>query len=303
MTDAPYLEAVLLDQTFAIDAPEMVALRRHRDDVEALLKDRFGAASPDIRYGGSKAKGTMIRRSYDLDLPTYFAADETRAGRTLEEIYRNVEGALRGAYWTEPKGSAIRLRSREATGAGQDFHIDVVPGRFFDESRTDTWLYQNLPGRERLKTNLEMHLKHVRKSGVLDAIRLLKLWRVDNRVGVRNFVLELLAIDLLQGRKAVALPTQLRHVLEQFRDHGDDLSVEDPANPGGNDLSELLNASVRLSLQVHAASTLQAVDAGGWERAFGPVSEEARSQGRSAALQRAAAAVPATGRREPWARA
>ena len=298
MTAAEYLDAVLRDQTFPNDAPELTELRQHRADVEALLLERFGDADPTIRYGGSKAKGTMIKRSYDLDLPTYFPAGETGAGSTLAEIYHNVEAALRDDYWTEAKGSAIRLRSRETTGHGRDFHIDVVPGRFVDESATDVWLYQNQPDRERLKTNLDVHLSHVQKSGVRPAIRLMKLWRVTRHVDIRNFVLELLTIDLLKGRRAVSLPVQMRHVLEQFRDGSDDLCVEDPANPHGNDLSELLNDSVKFSLQLHAAATLQTVDADGWEQVFGAVAEEDRT----AALSRAAAAVPAAGRREPWTR-
>jgi hypothetical protein len=298
MTDAEYLDAVLRDQTLAADSPELTALRDHRDDVEQLLRAKFADADMTIRFGGSRAKGTMIKASYDLDLPTYFAADDTAAGSTLKEIYHNVEVALREDYWTEAKGSAIRLRSREASGGGQDFHIDVVPGRFFDESKEDVWLYQNVPDRERLKTNLDVHIDHVRKSGVRDAIRLLKLWRVKHHVGVRNFVLELLVIDLLAGRKAVSLPTQVRHVLEQFRDNSDNLCVEDPANPGGNDLSDLLNDSVKFMLATQASATLQAVDAGGWERVFGPVQEEERA----AALSRAAAAVPAAAQHEPWSR-
>lgn len=296
MTDADYLEAVLLDQALASDSPEMTDIRAHRVEVEALLLDRFGYADPTIRYGGSKAKGTMIKRSYDLDLPTYFPTGETGAGRTLEDIFHNVESALRDSYWTEAKGSAIRLRSREVSGSGQDFHIDVVPGRFFDDSATDTWLYQNVPGRERLKTNLDVHIKHVQKSGVRDAIRLLKLWRVENGMNIRNFALELLVIDLLQGRKAVSLPTQLRYVFEQFRDHAADLCVEDPANPDGNDLAELLNDSVKCSLETHAALALQAVDNGGWAQVFGPAPE----QERAVALRRAAEAVPAASRHEPW---
>lgn len=298
MTDAEYLDAVLREQTFAPDAPELEELRQRRADVEALLLNRFGDARPNIRYGGSKAKGTMIKQSYDLDLPTYFPADETGAGSTLKEIYHNVEEALRDDYWTEAKGSAIRLSSREASGRGQDFHIDVVPGRFFDETETDVWLYQNLPNRERLKTNLQVHLDHVRKSGVRDAIKLMKLWRVGQHVPIRNFVLELLVIDLLQGRKSVSLPTQLCHILEQFRDHANDLCVEDPANPGGNDLSEFLNPSVRSSLQLHATVTLQNIETGGWELVYGPVASEERA----AALGRAAAAVPETARYEPWSR-
>jgi hypothetical protein len=302
MTDAEYLDAVLREQTFTADSAELAELRNHRADVEALLVDRFGEANPTIRYGGSVAKGTMLKRSYDLDLPTYFAADGTSAGTTLEEIYHNVEQALREDYWTEKKGSAIRLRSRDrsadTSSAGPDFHIDVVPGRFFDDSETDVWLYQNLPDRERLKTNLDVHLDHVRKSGVRPAIRLTKLWRVNHNLPVRNFVLELLTIDLLSKHKTLPLPVQLLHVLEHIRDHSDGLCVEDPANPSGNDLSALLDDGVKQALKLQATLTLMSLDRGGWDQVFGPV----EADDRSAALRRAAATVPAAAQHQPWSR-
>jgi hypothetical protein len=158
------------------------------------------------------------------------------------------------------------------------------------------WLHQNLTDRERLKTNLAVQVQHVRKSGVRPAIRLMKLWRVRNHVAVRNFVLELLTINLLTGKKAISLPAQLQHLLEQFRDHSADLSVEDPANPAGNDLSALLNESVKATLQIQALTTLREVETEGWERVFGPVAQEDRT----AALGRAAAMVPASRRQPPW---
>lgn len=298
MTDAEYLNAVLRAQIFPPNAPELAAIEHHKDAVTALLHARFADARPTIRRGGSLAKGTMIRASYDLDLTCYFGADEDGAGATLKEIFHNVELALREDYWTEAKTSAIRLRSREITGAGPDFHIDVVPSRFFDSTETDVWLYQNIHDRERLKTNLDTHIAHVRKSGVTDAIRLMKLWRVSYHVDVRNFALELMTIDLLKGRKAVTLPVQIRAVLESLRYDAMDLVVEDPANPTGNDLSSILTEGTRRALQLQAHSTLVQIDSAGWESVFGAVAQEDRA----ASLARAAAAVPAAGQNRPWVR-
>jgi hypothetical protein len=296
MTDAEYLEAVLRDQTLAPDGPEIKELQSRREEVEKLLRDAFGDYRPTIRYGGSRAKGTMIKESYDLDVICYFPHDETGPGETLEDVYNNIERQLAKKYLTERKPSAIRLKSPARDGYGTDFHIDVVPGRYFDESKTDVWLYQNTSEKKRLKTNLDVHIEHVRDSGVTDAIRLMKLWRVRNNVNVKNFVLELLVVDLLKNHKRAALPKQLRQVLEQFRDDADGLSVTDPANPDGNDLSELLNDSVKSSLSSAARSTLAAVDDGGWVQVFGPVKEDDQTE----ALRRVAASVPATSRQKPW---
>ena len=96
-------------------------------------------------------------------------------------------------------------------------------------------------GEKRLKTNIDVHIEHVRDSGVTDAIRLVKLWKVRNGIVFKHFVLELSVIKLLDGRKRSSLESQLVHVLTEFRDSIDELTVEDPANPEGNDLSDVLD--------------------------------------------------------------
>src|SRR5258708_7811201 len=131
-----YLRDVLTSQTLKQDSDELTALRDHREDVEELLQNKFSESSPRIRYGGSVAKGTLIKESYDLDLTCYFQRDENAAGETLEEIYNNVEAALNDDYFVERKPSALRLKSKDDNSA-TDFHIDVVPGRFVDDTETD----------------------------------------------------------------------------------------------------------------------------------------------------------------------
>jgi hypothetical protein len=294
MDDAEYFEAVLDEQKLQEGSGELQALRRHRENVEDLLRRKFGSR-PTIRYGGSKAKGTMNRDSYDLDLTCYFREDDTSAGDTLEEIYENVEAALREEYWTERKGSAIRLRSRDELRT--DFHIDVVPGRFVDGDGGDVHLYRTGGDKRYLKTNLDVHIAHVRDSNVVPAIRLLKLWACRNHVGVKTFALELLTIKLLDGRKSLELSQQLKHVLTQFRDAAKHLCIEDPANPHGNDLSELLNDGVRIALETTARSTLDQVGQSGWEAVFGQLKHVDKAT-KAAALKRMAAA--ATVRAKPY---
>lgn len=288
MTDQEYLEAVLQDQNLEEDSPELKELRRHRTEVEDMLRAKCGFV-PSIRYGGSKAKGTMNRESYDLDLTCYFPRDDVSAGSTLKEIYENVEELLRQDYWTERKGSAIRLRSRDDLRT--DFHIDVVPGRFVDGKEGDVNLYRTTGEKAYLKTNLQVHIDHVKDSDVVPAIRLFKLWARRNYVGVKTFALELLVIKLLDGRSSRGLPSQLEHVLTQFRDNAQELCIEDPANPHGNDLSDLLDWSVRAQLEGAARTTLDRVARDGWQGVFGPVTDRAAAQ-KTAALLRMAAAAP-----------
>lgn len=296
MTTNEYLQKVLNAQTIAEDSEEIEALRQHRAEVESVLREHFDDCSPTIRYGGSKAKGTMIRASYDLDIICYFPHDDTAAGETLEDIYNNVRTALEMKYLVEAKTSALRLKHADREYLGVDFHIDVVPGRFTDVSKTDTFLYQEGAEKKRLKTNIDVHIEHVRDSGVTDAIQLVKLWKVRNGLTLKHFVLELAVIKLLSEKKNKSLSAQLEHIWTELRDNIDDLVVEDPANPSGNDLTDVLDAA-RENLRWAARQTLELIETSGWEAVFGAIEKKVSVQ-TTERLRRVAASVVVPTR--PW---
>src|SRR5262249_62002668 len=112
-----------------------------------------------------------------------------------------------------------------------------------------------------------------------------------------TFPMELLIIEVLKGSKAQGLDGRLTRVLSELRDNIHEYSIEDPANPTGNDLSDLLNDGVRASLTAGATSTLQTVEASGWDVVFGAV--EATSESHKVAAL-AAAAVHAPAPPPPW---
>lgn len=294
MTASEYLKAILESQTMKEGAPELDALREHRDTVEKLLRDKFPDAKLTIRYGGSKAKGTMILEAYDLDIICYFENGDNSAGDTLEDIFNNVEKALAGEYTVQRKTSALRLKSKEQV----DFHIDVVPGRFTDDTKTDAFLYISTGEKKRLKTNLQLHIDHVKDSGVIDALKLIKLWRVRNSLAVRNFVLELIAIELLSSKKGAPLHEQLEYFFKELFAQAETISAKDPANPEGNDLSGLLTDAVRAELKSLANRALGYIETSNWEGIFGTLPKGVHGDSRKHRLQSAAAA--AVSGSKPW---
>lgn len=265
-TDEKYLMDVLGSQTLADDSQEMKDLRLQRDLVETLLKNAFPTAK--IRYGGSKAKGTMIKESYDLDLVCYFPHDETAAGTTLKDLYENVSKKLSEKYMIQEKTSAIRLLSAQEETKGTYTHVDIVPGRYTDSTNSDCYLYQNGGDKERLKTNLDTHISHIRDSGVTDALKLLKLWRVLNGIDIKQFAFELLGVDVLKNKKNATLADQLKHFLETVSQSETPIKVEDPANPTGNDLMPLLTNAWPY-LRTVATKTLDTIDSSGWDSVYG----------------------------------
>lgn len=294
-----YLKKVLAKQTFDDDAPELKDLRRRREAIRSKLLSHFSDSSPSIRWAGSMAKTTMIRASYDGDLTNYFRHDDTAAGETLEEIYDNTADALSDEYDVERKASALRVKDRSTKptkGYAEDTHVDVVPGRFIDDDESDVNLRHD--EKRSLKTNLQTHIDHIKGSRVVEAIRLMKLWNVDNGIGAKTFVLELLVVKLLENRKSDGLASQLEHVWSEMRDDPDGLAVEDPANPSGNDLKPDLD-KVRYQLSAVARRTLENIDAHGWESVFGPVDDDDGEDEKAKARRAAAVAAVSTPTR-PW---
>jgi len=297
MTPNEYLKTVLELQKLADDSDEMKELQAHRADVEKLLRNEFATSSPTIRYGGSKAKGTLIKESYDLDIICYFPHDDTAAGGSLEEIYNNVSRALAKKYLVSPKTSALRLKSNDPRTLALDFHIDVVPGRYVDGADGDCFIYQAGAEKQRLKTNLEVHINHVRESGVVDPIKLLKLWKTRRSLQIKQFIWELLIIKLLDGKTSETLAAQLEHVWTEVRDSEDPMSVEDPANPTGNDLSAAVSAAWP-SLRGAADATLSTLANSGWQAVFG-TTKRLDETARVETLSKAAASASII--TKPWA--
>lgn len=295
MNGNQYLQDLLASQELTEGCPELVALDEERDEIERLLREKYPTSNLTFTHGGSRAKGTMIRDDYDLDEVVYFENDDTAAGETLEEIYEDVATLLEESYSVRRKRSALHLRSADGK---KDLKVDVVPGRYIDESKTDVFLHQNEGDKERLKTNLEVHISHIRDSGFTDEIKLGKLWRTRNGIRMKTFPLELLVIKVLNENSAGSLEDRFRRVLEAFRNDMDSLTIEDPANPSGNDLSSCLTDDLRDELSSTARDTLDTVDSSGWEAVFGKIEQEAKAAPRVQVLRAAAAAAPIATR--PW---
>lgn len=291
-----YLSGILSNQTIADDSDEMKQLQATREEVENLLRKVFEGSNPTIRYGGSKTKNTMIKESYDLDIICYFEHEDDGGGSSLEEIYNNVKVALEEKYYVEPKKSALRIKSKDGQDR-LDFHVDVVPGRYVDDSKTDSFIYQANAEKGRLKTNLDVHIKNIRDSGLNDVIRLVKLWNIKVGLNLKTFVLELLVVKYGKKYQSDPLSKGLVSFWEFLRDHTD-FSVEDPANPEGNDLSELLNDGTKQLLRGYASSAMLLVDGENWENIFGPV-EEMSGQKKIEAIKSASSGYSSPPK--PWA--
>ena len=263
MTRHDELLRILKTERLRENDPEMSAIREARADIEGVLARRFGTTDVTVRYGGSKAKGMMLKSAYDLDILDYFGRDNDRAGRTLPEIYKSVGDALREHYIVEERTTALRLYAKENGGRGKALHIDVVPGRFIDDSRTDVFLHQKDAEQGRLKTNPDKQIEYVTKSGVVDGTCALKLWRVKNGLLVKQFPFEIMCVDILKPKKHLVLADQVRHGLTEIAEMTRPPVIVDPGNVS-RDLSVLLTPDVWNDLHTAASQSLERLEWSNW---------------------------------------
>lgn len=109
-----YLKAVLEKETLKEDSAEFKALVAEESKVRKLLEEHFEEAKPAVKTGGSRAKGTMIKSNYDLDITCYFDRADDDAGESLEDIFNNVKVALGSAYFVnqKPHRSVLKAKTR-----------------------------------------------------------------------------------------------------------------------------------------------------------------------------------------------
>jgi len=262
MTVNEFLQKLLTSQ--ALTQQMLNSLSTYRDEVEVFLREKFGE-QPTIRYGGSKAKGTMIKESYDLDIVCYFPRD---CKLEIKEIYDDVYKKLAEKYSVTPKTSAIRIQKVGDDKTKIDYHIDVIPGRFVDDKKQDAFLYVSHGEGNRIKTNLETHIKFISQSGCVDIIKLGKLWKIRNSINLKTFLLELLVIKCLESsRTKDNLQYSFKKFLEYLKDSILDVRLEDPTNTN-NIVSDNWAGTERqlISSKAEEASSVLGEDSGNSEK-------------------------------------
>ncbi len=275
MTPEKFLQNLLDSQN--LKPEQELTLKAHKKEVTDYLVAEFQDKQPTIKYAGSYEKGTMIRDCYDLDIVCYFPDTDTR---TLKEIRDDVSTHLNKKYIMQDKASAERILSLKGATAPENYHIDVVPGRFISGTN-DVFLHLAEGEKERLQTNLKTHISHIKDSGCVPVIRLVKVWAHRNNVKVKTFVLELFVVEVLNGsRSKNDLKVSFLKVLEEMKNRFASIELVDPANTG-NVVSRLMPASEKTAVAQAARKAFDALNSqdtlGVWEGVFNEAVSSTRS--------------------------
>ena len=252
MTNEDDLRGILNDQGLTVN--QMDNLRMQRDRIERQLRTGI-RGTPKAYYGGSYAKNTMIRASYDLDIVLYWPSDSPFS---LENLYRTAKGVL-DSNWRTVVEKKVGL---ELPFEG-DFHIDVIPGKFSSKDENYAYLYNSKTG-GRFQTSIYVQVDYVKESRRQDVIKLMKLWKKRKNVPIKTFILEICVIEGCKGYDRSKLEPQLLAAFRYLRDNIQNTRMLDPANSNNiisNDLSRETKNRIR-NLAV------QEIDAQYWNQVF-----------------------------------
>lgn len=213
--------------------------------IKKVIAEWAGNCLCETKLSGSRAKGTAIDLSTDLDL---FISLTSNTTNSLKEIYNSLYN------WVTSRGITARKQnvSIGITYGGQK--IDLVPAKRQEQYGNDHSLYRSKADTW-TKTNIDTHISRVNNSGRRNEIIALKVWRENHGLEYPSIYLETLVIDALSGRSSANTADNFLYLLRYIRDNICTLRVVDPAN-SNNILSDDLTAGEKRRISAQAQKSL-----------------------------------------------
>lgn len=243
MTSDEYLESII--SKYAVQTGVNSPAYKAANQFSSIIEDWAGNQINAIQVSGSYAKGTGVKGSTDIDI---FVSLKSDTQGTLEEIYNKLylrlyEKAL------SPKKQNVSIGLVYA-----GVSIDVVPGKKQSGNTLDHSLFKNKTGTW-TQTNIQKHIDLISKSGRVNEIKLMKIWRNLNKLEFPSFYLELTVLEALYRKQTNQLSSNVWEVIRYIRDNVINARVIDPAN-SNNIISEDLTEYEKSLIQSAAQTTL-----------------------------------------------
>lgn len=173
--------------------------------------------NPRHYYGGSYAKGTMIKGSYDLDLVIYFGSNFTNP---TKELSYYVENLLNKKYNVTRYGVASQLKYR-------GYDVDIVVGKAKDETFQYATLWNSKDEIE-MRSSLTLHVDNV--ADVEQIVRIFKIWRLNHKLNWHKLAMEQTIVRVLKDKRKTDFGDCFKEVLLDIKSNIDNVKFSDPAN-------------------------------------------------------------------------
>ena len=156
-----------------------------------------------------------------------------------------------------PKRQNVSINIK-VTICGVTYSVDLVPARRQSWNDFDHSLYRRRAGKW-TKTNVDRHIQLVALSTRTQEMRVLKLWRSQNKLEFPSFYLEMTVINALNSAELFNLANNVWKVFHYLNERFENARVIDPANTN-NILSDDLTVVEKRAVKVAAARALVAKD-------------------------------------------
>lgn len=255
-----YLEDVLQTHKLQHIQEFVDKVKNKREEIKEVISDHYGNEKYSSFNSGSFAKYTATNIKFDMDVVEPFKHDSFD---TLQEMFDDVYSVLVDKYGSDivrKQKVSVGLEFPKEEGDELPVQIDVVPGRELsddDYSKTkdlnlcfndDHWGFKK---GTYTKTNISKQIEYISgRNTERKIIRLLKIWKKHKDKDYKSFLLELISIKALDGKKSAGLWEDLKTTMEYIRDNiaENSFHLYDPGN-GNNDVVAAMDSYKRQSLK------------------------------------------------------
>jgi len=246
MTADQYLSGILMRE--AVNTGVRSPVLAVQNTLLPVLREWGGQYLQDVHPSGSFAKGTANDSGTDIDL---FVSVAQSVPNPMKEIYDTLFNKM------NEKGYAPKRQNVSINVKVGGYSVDLVPAKRQDGYSSDHSLYRRRADTW-TKTNVVKHIAHVARSGCINEIRILKLWRDQKGLDFPSFYLEMTTINALSGIGGT-LSQRVWAGFQYLRDRFPNARVVDPANTN-NIISDDLNDTERGRIKAAATAALAATN-------------------------------------------
>ena len=269
MTDKnKHLDCVLSSHKITNEQALLVKHISKRNEIKEALEIKYESNLYSPFNSGSYAKNTAVNLKFDFDLMAPYKRNAFGSNGTLKEMFTDVFEFLKGKY----HGKEATVRDQKVS-IGIEFYsdkdghivkIDVVPGRelnvnqYKDDDKLNLYVNKKFgtleEGSDYIRSNIQAQIDKIKdrataeKDSVRKIIRLLKVWKINNKPDIKSFFIELITMKAFDIVKVEGdLWDKLKTVLEFIRDKVKEVSLPDPGNRT-NEVADTLSKTEKFTL-------------------------------------------------------
>jgi hypothetical protein len=193
------------------------------DPLETLIRKwafNNNLSLADIKLSGSRAKGTAISLSTDLDMFISLSSSNTTS---LKDIYNSLFD-----YFNQP-GFYCRKQNVSIRVTYNGKYVDIVPSRRQSQYGGDHSLYKRKQD-SWMQTDVDKHINIVKNSNRIEEIAAAKIWRYRHNLDFSSIFLELVTIEATKNMGTTDHDSNFLYFLNFIRDNIQSVKIVDPAN-------------------------------------------------------------------------